>query len=158
MGSAPFYHTPCYAMNTRSLFSVLLILACSGLSARADEFDAQSFLGMSAGNSVGAAIKRGEKDGKKVLVYAYDAKAPNQAFHIKGMLQLEETRKLVRENFLIVVTDFKDKNIREHVGSESQTRPMFFLFGPDGKLIQKGTAAVGPAVGGKMVKDWTATK
>lgn len=145
-------------MNSRFLLLAALVSLSIFPTARADDFDAQSFLGMSAGNSVGAAIKRGEKDGKKVLVYAYDAKAANQAFHIKGMLQLEETRQLVRENFLIVVTDFKDKNIREHVGSESQTRPMFFLFGTDGKLIQKGTAAVGPTVGGKMVKDWTAAK
>lgn len=145
-------------MNTRCLLSALVILSCSGLSAPADEFDAQSFLGVSAGNSVGAAIKRGEKDGKKVLVFAYDSKKQNQAFHIKGMLDLEETRKLVRENFLVVVTDFKDKNVRDHVGSETQTRPMYFLFGPDGKLIQKGTAAMGASLGGKLVKEWTATK
>jgi hypothetical protein len=90
-----------------------------------------------------------------VLVFAYDAKKQGQSFHIEGMLNLEETRRLVRENFLIVLTDFKDRNIRDHVGDETQTRPMYFLFGADSKLIQKGSAAVGAGQGNKLVAEWT---
>ncbi len=142
-------------MNARGPLFALTLIAVGCTTAIADDFDAQSFLGMSAGNNVGAAIKRGEKDGKRVLVFAYDAKKPGQAFHIEGMLDLEQNRQLVRDNFLIVLTDFKDRNIRDQVGDESQTRPMFFLFGTDGKLIQKGTAAVGAGSGNKLVVEWT---
>lgn len=142
-------------MTKRRLFSVLVLLLLGIMPAAADEFKAQEFLGMTAGNNVGAAIKRGEKDGKKILVFAYDSKKKGQAFHIEGMLGLEETRKLVRENFLLVITDFKDKNIRDVVGSESQDRPVYLLFNTDGKVIQKGTAAMGAGPGAKVVKEWT---
>ncbi len=142
-------------MNARRPLFSLILLGLGAMAVAADDFNAQSFLGMSAGNSVGAAIKRGEKDGKKVLVFAYDPAKRGQAFHIEGMLDLEETRRLVRDNFLIVLTDFKDRNIRDHVGDETQTRPMFFLFGTDGKLIQKGTAAVGAKPGNRLVQEWT---
>ncbi|MCW0221435.1 MAG: hypothetical protein OJI67_24130 [Prosthecobacter sp.] len=142
-------------MNTRFSHILLLVLFLGQIQARADEFDSQSFLGMTSGNSVGAAITRGEKSKKRVLVFAYDEKKKNQAFHIKGMLELEETKKLVRQHFILVITDFKDRNIRDVIGSEGTERPMYFLFNPDGSLVQKGTAAVGPSVGAKLVKEWT---
>ena len=142
-------------MKARAPLFALTLFGFACTTACADDFDAQSFLGMSAGNNVGAAIKRGEKDGKKVLVFAYDSKKQGQSFHIEGMLDLEETRRLVRENFLIVLTDFKDRNIRDHVGNETQTRPMYFLFSTDSTLIQKGSAAVGAGQGNKLVAEWT---
>lgn len=144
-------------MKTTALLSILL-LSSAFLQTKADEFDSRAVLGMTAGNSVDAAVKRGKKDNKRVLVLALDTKKNNQSFHIKGMMEFEETKKLVRENFLIVVTDFKDKNIRDHVGSDGTDRPMFFLFDTEGKIIQKGTTAMGGAAGAKLVKEWTAKK
>lgn len=142
-------------MTSRFFLSPLLLLVLFLAQAQADEFDSQAFMGMNSGNSVGAAIKRGEKDKKRVLVFAYDEKKKGQAFHIKGMLELEETKKLVREHFILVITDFKDRNIRDVIGSEGMDRPVYFLFNTDGSLVQKGTAAMGAGAGAKLVKEWT---
>ncbi|MES2596957.1 MAG: hypothetical protein V4662_16555 [Verrucomicrobiota bacterium] len=144
-------------MKTAALLS-LLLLTSSLNQAGADEFDSRAVLGMTAGNSVDAAVKRGKKDHKQVLVFALDPKKNGQGFHIKGMMEFEETKKLVQEHFLIVVTDFKDKNIRDHIGSDGTDRPMYFLFDTEGKIIQKGTTAMGGSAGAKLVKDWTGKK
>jgi hypothetical protein len=100
-------------------------------------------------------VKRGKKENKKVLVFALDEKKNSQGSHIQGMLEFEETKKLVKENFLLVVTDFKDKHIRDQIGSVGTERPMYFLFDTDGKIIQKGTTAMGGTAGAKLVKEWT---
>lgn len=144
-------------MKTAALLQILLIALCLS-QAQADDFDSRAVLGMTAGNSVDAAVKRGKKDNKKVLVLALDSKKNNQSFHIKGMMEFEETKKLVRENFVLVVTDFKDKNIRDLVGSDGTDRPMYFLFNTDGKLAQKGTTAMGGAAGAKLIQEWTSKK
>ncbi|WP_395746780.1 hypothetical protein [Prosthecobacter sp.] len=141
-------------MKTIALFS-LALLTFGSLSLRADVFDSRAVLGVTSGVSIDAAVKRAKKENKKVLVFALDEQKNSQAFHIKGMLEFEETKKLVRDNFLIVVTDFKDKHIRDHIGSDGTDRPMYFLFGGDGKIIQKGTTAMGGSAGNKLVKEWT---
>ncbi|WP_395736589.1 hypothetical protein [Prosthecobacter sp.] len=41
------------------------------------------------------------------------------------------------------------------IGTDGTDRPMYFLFGTDGKIIQKGTTAMGGAAGAKLVKEWT---
>ena len=141
-------------MKTAAILSLLLYtFGC--LSVRAESFDSRAVLGMTSGVSVDAAVKRGKKENKRVLVFALDEQKSNQSFHIKGMLEFEEAKKLVRENFVLVVTDFKDKHIRDQIGSDGTDRPMYFLFSTDGKVIQKGTTAMGGAAGAKLVKEWT---
>ena len=144
-------------MKTTFLLPILMLTL--GLSqVQADTFDSRAVLGMTSGVSVDAAVKRGKADNKRVLVFALDDKKTSNAFHIKGMLEFEETKKLVRENFVLVVTDFKDKNIRDLVGIDGTDRPMYFLFNTDGKLAQKGTTAMGGAAGAKLIQEWTAKK
>ena len=141
-------------MKTTFLLPILMLTL--GLSqVQADTFDSRAVLGMTSGVSVDAAVKRGKADNKRVLVFALDDKKTSNAFHIKGMLEFEETKKLVKENFLIVVTDFKNKNVRDFVGKEPTDRPMYLLFDTEGKVVQKGVTAMGGAAGNKLVKEWT---
>jgi hypothetical protein len=141
-------------MKTTFLLPILLLTL--GLSqVQADTFDSRAVLGMTSGVSVDAAVKRGKADNKRVLVFALDDKKTSNAFHIKGMLEFEETKKLVKENFLIVVTDFKNKNVRDHLAKEPTDRPMYLLFDTEGKVVQKGVTAMGGAAGNKLVKEWT---
>ncbi len=141
-------------MKTTFLLPILLLTL--GLSqVQADTFDSRAVLGMTSGVSVDAAVKRGKTDNKRVLVFALDDKKTSNAFHIKGMLEFEETKKLVKENFLIVVTDFKNKNVRDHLAKEPTDRPMYLLLNTDGTLAQKGVTAMGGAAGNKLVKEWT---
>jgi len=139
--------------NVLQLSALLISFGFSPL--KADTFDARAVLGMSAGVSVDAAVKRGKADNKRVLVFAIDEKKTSNNFHIKGMLEFDETKKLVRDHLLIVVTDFKNKNVRDHVGKEPTDRPMYLLFNTDGTLAQKGVAAMGGNAGNKLVKEWT---
>lgn len=143
-------------IHMKKFFLFALLATLSPNVVKADEFDARAVLDVNEGHNVEGAIKRAEKEKKRVLVFALDAKKDNQAFHIKGMLEFEETKKLVKENFLIVVTDFKEKTIRPLVAGGATDRPMYFLFDKDGKLIQKGTTAMGGAKGNELVKGWTA--
>ena len=141
-------------MKTTFLLPILLLIL--GLSqVQADTFDSRAVLGMTSGVSVDAAVKRGKADNKRVLVFALDDKKTSNAFHIKVMLEFEETKKLVKENFLIVVTDFKNKNVRDFVGKEPTDRPMYLLFDTEGKVVQKGVTAMGGAAGNKLIKEWT---
>ena len=141
-------------MKTTFLLPILLLIL--GLSqVQADTFDSRAVLGMTSGVSVDAAVKRGKADNKRVLVFALDDKKTSNAFHIKGMLEFEETQKLVKENFLIVVTDFKNKNVRDFVEKEPTDRPMYLLFDTEGKVVQKGVTAMGGAAGNKLIKEWT---
>ena len=141
-------------MKTTFLLPILLLTL--GISqVQADTFDSRAVLGMTSGVSVDAAVKRGKADNKRVLVFALDDKKTSNAFHIKGMLEFEETKKLVKENFLIVVTDFKNKNVRDHLAKEPTDRPMYLLLNTDGTLAQKGVTAMGGAAGNKLVKEWT---
>lgn len=141
-------------MKTTFLLPILLLTL--GLSQlQADTFDSRAVLGMTSGVSVDAAVKRGKADNKRVLVFALDDKKTSNAFHIKGMLEFEETKKLVKENFLIVVTDFKNKNVRDFVGKDPTDRPMYLLFDTEGKMVQKGVTAMGGAAGNKLIKEWT---
>ena len=141
-------------MKTTILLPILLLTL--GISqVQADTFDSRAVLGMTSGVSVDAAVKRGKADNKRVLVFALDDKKTSNAFHIKGMLEFEETKKLVKENFLIVVTDFKNKNVRDHLAKEPTDRPMYLLLNTDGTLAQKGVTAMGGAAGNKLLKDWT---
>lgn len=142
-------------MQPSLLLLVLFLTPGLGL-VKADTFDARSVLGMSSGNSVDAAVKRGKADKKRVLVFVLDDKKTSNAFHIKGMLEMEETRRLVRENFLIVVTDFKNKGVRDIVGNEPTERPVYVLLNTDGAVVQKGVTAMGGVAGNKLVKEWTA--
>src|SRR5690606_8389155 len=107
------------------------------------KFDARSSLGITAGRSITAALKRAEKEDKRVLVFAVDESKTAQGFHIRGMLEFEETKQRVRDHFLLVVTDFKDKDIRDLVVNESTERPFYVLFNKDGTVAQKGSAAMG---------------
>lgn len=141
----------------KAITAFIILLLTLGLSqVQADTFDSRAVLGMTSGVSVDAAIKRGKAVNKRVLVLALDDKKTSNSFHIKGMMEMEETKKLVRENFLIVVTDFKNKNVRDFVGKEPTDRPMYLLFNTDGRLVQKGVTAMGGAAGAKLVKEWTA--
>ncbi len=141
-------------MKTTFLLPILLLIL--GLSqVQADTFDSRAVLGITSGVSVDAAVKRGKADNKRVLVFALDDKKTSNAFHIKGMLEFEETKKLVKENFLIVVTDFKNKSVRDFVGKEPTDRPMYLLFDTEGKMVQKGVTAMGGSAGNKLVKEWT---
>ncbi len=144
-------------MKTIAVLQIFLMVFVFD-AARADHFDSRAFLGMTAGVSVDAAITRGKKDNKKVLVLALDPKKNNQSFHIKGMLEFDETKQLIRDHFLLVITDFKNKNIREFIGGDGMDRPMYFLFNTDGKMIEKGTTAMGGAAGATLVKTWVGTK
>jgi hypothetical protein len=141
-------------MKTTLLLPILLLTL--GLSqVQADTFDSRAVLGITSGVSVDAAVKRGKADNKRVLVFALDDKKTSNAFHIKGMLEFEETKKLVKENFLIVVTDFKNKNVRDYLAKEPTDRPMYLLFDTEGKVVQKGVTAMGGAAGNKLIKEWT---
>lgn len=140
---------------------LLFLLACTPAMIRtagAEEFDSRAALGITSGRSVEAAIKRGQKENKQVLVFVVDESKKAQGFHIKGMLEFEETKALVRDHFLLVVTDFKDKNIRDRVAGESTERPVYVLFNRDGTVAQKGSTAMGGKLGNDLVKGWVAKK
>lgn len=132
-------------------------LAALGLNfGHAEELDTRSAIGITSGRSVDAALKRAQKDNKRVLVLVVDASKNGQTFHVKGMMEFEETKTLVKEHFHLVVTDFRDKNIRTLVAGESSERPVYVLLQKDGSLIQKGTTALGGNNGNKLVKGWVA--
>jgi hypothetical protein len=135
--------------------AVMMVVA-PGL--RAEEIDTRAAIGISSGRSVDAALKRAATDNKLVLVIAADPDKKSQTFHVKGMMEFEETKKLVKEHFILVSTDLKEKHVRSMLGDLSTERPVYFLLDKDGKTIAKGTTAVGGKAGNDLVKGWTAKR
>jgi hypothetical protein len=137
----------------KHLTFLILLLALPLAAFSADDDEARSAFLTPPGRSVAAALKRAATENKRVLVFVTDPKK-KQAVHLKATLETPETKKLVKDNFLVVLTDFKDKAVSGIIKGVNPAHPAYVLFKPDGTVIEQGTAAMGPGNGYNTVKKW----
>jgi hypothetical protein len=138
-------------MNRLAL--VLPLLGFLVTAAFADDAAARAAFSTPPGRSVATALKRAVVENKRVLVFVTDPKK-GHAFHLKATVSSEETQKLLKENFIVVLTDFHDKYVSGVIKDVNPEHPAFVLFKPDGTVIEQGTAAMGAARGFDLVKKW----
>lgn len=121
------------------LWSVILL----SLPAFGADLDGRSAFTPPPGRDIGAALKRAERENKRVLVFLVDP-AKNQAQHLIGTMSPAETKQTVKDHFIVVLlTNPHEPHIAGQVTDVVSVHPAYFLFDKDGKILAKGDAAMG---------------
>lgn len=133
-------------------------LSLSTLAVNAADFDARAAFGSAPGRDLDAALKRAQKDGKKVFLAVYDPKGDynNQGLQIKYFTDLEETKKLLKENFVVVLLPVGHKDLANITSGTNLERPRFFLLSSTGQKIKDDTLAQNAEYALKVVKELVA--
>ena len=141
----------------KRLHALLMALLCC-TSLMAADFDAQAVFGYPPGHDVDAALKRAAKAKKKVLLFSYDPKAAGlyPGLDITYFMELLETKKLVKENFIVVVLLRGHKDLERYKSPGAPEKAYYALISADGHTAKTGMAATNPEGGLKNVKEWLA--
>lgn len=141
------------AMKT---LNALLAFALLSFAVHAAEFDARSAFGTTPGRDIDAALKRAQKENKRVLVAVYDSKGDynDQGLQIKYFTDLEETKKLLKENFIIVLMDRNHKDLTKYADAAANTeRPHYILLSPTGSKLKTDSLVANPTDGLRRTKE-----
>jgi hypothetical protein len=123
------------------LFLVLSLVSVS--AAVAEDPDGRTAFISAPGRDIEAAMKRAEKEKKRVLVFVVEP-GKKAGTHIRGTMETPEAKKLAEDNFVVVfVTSRKEKHVAGMVDDVSPVHPAYVLFKTDGTVIEKGDAAMG---------------
>ena len=133
-----------------------LMLALVCVQVNAAEFDARSVFGYSPGRDVDAALKRGAKEKKRVLLFTYDPKENFPGLDIQYFMELQESKKLVKENYITVVLERGHKDLQRYPSPGAAEKACYVLIAPDGKTIISGMVAKNGTDGLRIVKEWLA--
>jgi len=136
----------------------LLMVFLMGLNVQAADFDPMAVFGYSPGHDVDAALKRGAKMKKKVLLFSYDPKNGGlyPGLDIKYFMDQQETQKLVKDNFIVVVLTRGHKDLERYPSPGAKEKAYYAVINPDGKTVKSGMAAMNGDGGLKTVKEWLA--
>jgi len=130
------------------LLALLVVVPVLGWAAD----DARSAFLNPPGRDIGAALKRATTEKKRVMVFTVDP-ARKQASHLEATMETPEAKQLVKDNFLVVIIPNRnEKHIAGMVDDVSPVHPAYVIFNPDGSVLEKGTAAMGAALGLQWVK------
>lgn len=91
---------------------------------------------------------------KRVLLASFDPKDDfnNQGLQIRYFTDLKETKKLLQENFIIVLLSRDHVHVQKYAGTMNTERPHFFLLRPDGSIIVHDSLSQNPEEGLRIVK------
>lgn len=135
---------------------LLALLVFSVAATMAEDLDGRTAFSTPPGRDIGAALKRAAAEKKRVLVFIVDP-AKKQGFHIKGTMGSDEAKKLVKDNFIVVlINNANEKHVAGLVEDVSPVHPAYVLFKSDGTVAAKGDAAMGAANGLKLIQEWVA--
>jgi hypothetical protein len=123
----------------------------------AEDQDGRTAFLSAPGRDVGQALKRAGEEKKRVLVFVVNP-TKHHGGHIIGTMEVEETKKLVRDNFIVViVTNPHEKHVAGLVDDVVPIHPAYVIFKPDGTVVEKGDAAMGGNNGLKWIQKLVAT-
>jgi hypothetical protein len=136
---------------------VLCLVLFSLAKTLGEDVDSRTAFLTAPGRDVAQAMKRAGEENKRVLVCVVNT-AKHHGGHIIGTMEVEETKKLVRDNFVVViVTNPHEKHIAGLVDDVVSVHPAYVVFKPDGTVVDKGDAAMGGANGLKWIQKLVAT-
>jgi hypothetical protein len=123
----------------------------------AEDQDGRTAFLTAPGRDVGQALKRAGEEQKRVLVFVVNP-TKHHGGHIIGTMEVEETKKLVRDNFVVVIlTNPHEKHVAGLVDDVVSIHPAYVVFKPDGTVVEKGDAAMGGNNGLKWIQKLVAT-
>ncbi len=136
--------------------SLLLTLAFAA-SVFAADFDPRATFGTAPGRDLDAALKRAAQTKKRVLLFYWNSKDKGAypGLDMKYFAEMEETKKLMKDNFIVVLLDKDHKDAKPYLASNTE-KPQWVLIGADGKTIKTESAAANPETGLKKVKELVA--
>ena len=123
----------------------------------AEDLDGRSAFLTAPGRDVAQALKKAGEEKKRVLVFVVNT-TKHHGGHIAGTMEVEETKNLVRDNFIVViVTNPHEKHVAGLVDDVVSIHPAYVVFKPDGTVVEKGDAAMGGNNGLKWIQKLVAT-
>ena len=141
-------------MSMRIITWLMLALVCFNMQAA--EFDSRAAFGMAPARDVDAALKRAAKDKKQVVLFGFDPKADGSfpGYMIAYFMELAETKKLVKDNFIVVVLERGHKDLERYPNPGPPEKPYYALLRPDGNTAKTEMVYANSSVGLKTVKEW----
>ncbi len=140
-------------MKHSTLLCLLLALFTTALTAA--EFDARAAFGTVPGRDLDAALKRAQKENKRIFLAIYDPKGDynDQGLQIKYFTDMEETKKLLKENFIIVLLARTHKDAAKYIVGMNTERPRYILLSSTGTKLKDDTLAANPEDGLRRIKE-----
>lgn len=135
---------------------MMLALVC--VNVQAAEFDGRAVFGTAPGHDVDSALKRAVKEKKKVLLFGFDPKVGGSfpGYDINFFMDLEETKKLVKDHFIVVVLERGQKDLQRYPNPGSPEKAYYVLINASGKGVASGPAGINGNSSLKMVQQWLA--
>ncbi|SKB08700.1 hypothetical protein SAMN02745166_04998 [Prosthecobacter debontii] len=139
----------------KNIFAFIALLLTISIYSPAADFDARAAFGFAPGRSLDAAKKKAQAEGKRIFLVAHDPRGDynNQGLQIKYFTDLDETKKLIKENFIVVVVPVGNKDLAEISGGTNMERPRFFLLSPTGAKVRDDSMAKNSADGLRIIKE-----
>ncbi len=103
-----------------------------------------------------AALKRSEGTGKKVLLILWNSteKGNFPGQEMRFFAELQETKKLLRENFIVVLLDRAHPKAKKYLPAGNVEKAQWALLNSKGDVIAQGPVRGTPSAGLETVKQW----
>ncbi len=140
----------------KALLSILLLVSfCLPHAALAGPFDARAVFDAAPGRDIDGALKRAARDKKRVLLFSYDEKEGGNwpGLSLRHFMDLPETKKLVKENFILVLLVKGHKALDVYHPPVVTGSPFYVLINPDGTIVKAADTYGNPGSGLKAVKE-----
>ena len=138
------------------LCSILVVFWAS--LAVAGPFDARAVFGVTPANDLESALKRAEQAKKRVLLFFWNSKEKENypGLEMKYFAERQETKKLLKENFMLVLLDRNHKQVQKYLPAGNAEKAQWVLIAPDGHVIKQEAVYGNPDSGLKAVKELVA--
>jgi hypothetical protein len=123
-------------------------------------FDERTAFGIAPGRDLDAALKRAEKEKKRVFLVFWNSKEKTDypGLDIKYFTQLQQTKKLLTDHFIIVLLDRGHKDVKKYLDAANTEKAQYVLITPAGDALKQGAMNVNENNGLKIVQELVALR
>ena len=141
----------------KNIVATLLVVFWS-ITGLAGEFDARATFGVVPARDLDSALKRAEKDKKRVFLVFWNSKEKgnNPGLDIRYFAELQETKKLLREHFVLVLLDREHRDVKRYIPQGNIEKAQWVLIGAGGRVVKQAAVYANPDVGLRTVKELVA--
>jgi len=133
---------------------ILALLAFSSMLCLAGDLDARKAFGTAPGHDLNGALARASTENKRVLLIFWDSKEKSgkSARIIEGFTGLDETKALLKQNFIVVLLDQGSKDVARYVPQHSPEISQLVLISPKGDMLKAEPLTGNPGIALDTVK------
>ena len=141
-------------MTTRQSLIGILAVCFLSTALYADKLNDRELFGTTAANSFSAALKRADQSKKRLFLIYWDSKEKGNypGLEIRYFCELKETKKLLRDNFVIVLLDQNNPDAVKYHPKGNVEKAHWVLINPDGTVVQQAEVYGNPKVGLETVQ------